>query len=92
MDEVIFEEFKGTGNMELQLDRRISNRRIYPAIDILSSGTRKEDLLLDKDTLQRIYILRKHLADMNPVEAMEFIRDRIEKTRTNEEFLASMNG
>jgi transcription termination factor Rho len=92
MDEVIFEEFKGTGNMELQLDRRISNRRIYPAIDILSSGTRKEDLLLDKDTLQRIWILRKHLADMNPVEAMEFIRDRIEKTRTNEEFLASMNG
>jgi transcription termination factor Rho len=78
--------------MELQLDRRISNRRIYPAIDILSSGTRKEDLLLDKDTLQRIWILRKHLADMNPVEAMEFIRDRIEKTRTNEEFLASMNG
>ncbi len=92
MDEVIFEEFKGTGNMELQLDRKISNRRIYPAIDILSSGTRKEDLLLNKDTLQRIWILRKHIADMNPVEAMEFIKGRIEQTRTNEEFLSSMNG
>jgi len=92
MDEVIFEEFKGTGNMELQLDRRISNRRIYPAIDILASGTRKEDLLLPKDHLQRIWILRKHIADMNPVEAMEFIKGRIEQTRSNEEFLISMNG
>jgi transcription termination factor Rho len=92
MDEVIFEEFKGTGNMELQLDRKISNRRIYPAIDILSSGTRREDLLHDKDVLQRMWILRRHLADMNPIEAMEFVKDRIEKTRNNEEFLISMNG
>lgn len=91
MDEVIFEEFKGTGNMELQLDRRISNRRIYPAIDIMTSGTRREDLLLDKEALQRVWILRKHLADMNPVEAMEFIRDRIGQTKSNEEFLISMN-
>jgi transcription termination factor Rho len=91
MDEVIFEEFKGTGNMELQLDRRISNRRIFPAIDILSSGTRREDLLHDKDTLQRMWILRRHLADMNPVEAMEFVKDRIEKTRNNQEFLVTMN-
>ena len=91
MDEVIFEEFKGTGNMELQLDRKISNRRIFPAIDILSSGTRREDLLQDKDTLQRMWILRRHLADMNPVEAMEFVKDRIEKTKNNEEFLVSMN-
>ncbi|MGB1480842.1 MAG: transcription termination factor Rho [Flavobacteriales bacterium] len=92
MDEVIFEEFKGTGNMELQLDRRISNRRIYPAIDILASGTRREDLLMDKGDLQRIWILRKHLADMNSVEAMEFVKDRVENSRNNEEFLASMNG
>jgi transcription termination factor Rho len=92
MDEVIFEEFKGTGNMELMLDRKISNRRIYPAIDIQSSGTRREDLLLDKETLQRIWILRKHLADMNPVEAMEFVKGRIESTKSNEEFLNSMNG
>jgi len=91
MDEVIFEEFKGTGNMELQLDRKLSNRRVYPAIDILSSGTRREDLLLDKDVLQRIWILRKHLADMNPVEAMEFISSRIHNTMSNEEFLVSMN-
>ncbi|MGY8918606.1 MAG: transcription termination factor Rho, partial [Flavobacteriales bacterium] len=77
MDEVIFEEFKGTGNMELMLDRKIANRRIYPAIDIQSSGTRREDLLLDKETLQRIWILRKHLADMNPIEAMEFVKGRI---------------
>jgi transcription termination factor Rho len=91
MDEVIFEEFKGTGNMELQLDRKLSNRRIFPAIDILSSGTRKEDLLLDKETLQRIWILRKHLADMNPVEAMEFMKDRVQHTKNNEEFLISMN-
>ncbi len=92
MDEVIFEEFKGTGNMELQLDRRISNRRIFPAIDILSSGTRREDLLLSKDTLQRVWILRKHMADMNPVEAMEFLKDRIRNTKDNNEFLISMNG
>jgi transcription termination factor Rho len=91
MDEVIFEEFKGTGNMELQLDRRIANRRIYPSIDILSSGTRKEDLLHDRDVLQRMWILRRHLADMNPIEAMEFVKDRIEKTKNNEEFLISMN-
>jgi len=92
MDEVIFEEFKGTGNMELALDRRISNRRIFPSIDILSSGTRREDLLHDKDVLQRMWILRRHLADMNPVEAMEFVKDRIEKSKNNEEFLVSMNG
>jgi transcription termination factor Rho len=91
MDEVIFEEFKGTGNMELQLDRKISNRRIFPAIDILSSGTRREDLLQDKDTLQRMWVLRRHLADMNPVEAMEFVKDRIERTKSNEELLVTMN-
>tara|TARA_B100001287_G_scaffold275947_1_gene285139 strand:- start:12392 stop:13966 length:1575 start_codon:yes stop_codon:yes gene_type:complete len=92
MDEVIFEEFKGTGNMELQLDRKISNRRIFPAIDILTSGTRREDLLMDKETLQRVWILRKHLADMNPIEAMEFMKDRLMAARSNEEFLVSMNG
>lgn len=92
MDEVIFEEFKGTGNMELQLDRKISNRRIYPAIDIIASGTRREDLLLPKDAMQRIWILRKHIADMNPVEAMEFVKSRMEQTNSNEEFLISMNG
>ncbi|SFT47311.1 transcription termination factor Rho [Lishizhenia tianjinensis] len=92
MDEVIFEEFKGTGNMELQLDRKIANRRIYPAIDILSSGTRREDLLMDKDVLQRIWILRKHLADMNPIEAMDFMKQHMQNTMSNEEFLVSMNG
>jgi len=92
MDEVIFEEFKGTGNMELQLDRRIANRRIYPAIDILASGTRREDLLMSKEQLQRIWIMRKYLADMNPIEAMEFMKDRMKNTKSNEEFLASMNG
>jgi transcription termination factor Rho len=92
MDEVIFEEFKGTGNMELQLDRRIANRRIFPAIDISSSGTRKEDLLLSKEVLQRVWILRKHLAEMNPIEAMEFLKKNMENTRSNEEFLSSMNG
>tara|TARA_R110002072_G_scaffold302989_1_gene490756 strand:- start:4162 stop:5781 length:1620 start_codon:yes stop_codon:yes gene_type:complete len=92
MDEVIFEEFKGTGNMELQLDRNISNRRIYPAIDITSSGTRREDLLIDKDILQRIWLIRKFIADMNPVEAMEFMKSRMESTKSNEEFLATMNG
>ncbi len=91
MDEVIFEEFKGTGNMELQLDRKISNRRIYPAIDILASGTRREDLLMPKEALTRIWILRKYLADMNPLEAMEFIKERMEGTLSNEEFLISMN-
>jgi transcription termination factor Rho len=91
MDEVIFEEFKGTGNMELQLDRKLSNKRIYPAIDIVSSSTRREDLLLDKDILQRIWILRNHLADMNPLEAMEFLKEKIKFTETNEEFLISMN-
>ena len=92
MDEVIFEEFKGTGNMELQLDRKISNRRIFPSIDILTSGTRREDLLMDKETLQRVWILRKHLADMNPIEAMEFMKDRLMAAKSNEEFLVSMNG
>lgn len=91
MDEVIFEEFKGTGNMELQLDRKISNRRIYPAIDIVSSSTRKEDLLLGKDITQRMWVLRNHIADMNPVEAMDFLKDRMRKTKDNEEFLVSMN-
>jgi transcription termination factor Rho len=91
MDEVIFEEFKGTGNMELQLDRKISNRRIYPAIDITASGTRREDLLVSKDVLQRIWLLRKFIADMNPIEAMEFIKSHMENTISNEEFLVSMN-
>jgi transcription termination factor Rho len=92
MDEVIFEEFKGTGNMELQLDRKIANRRIYPAIDITSSGTRREDLLMGKEELQRMWIMRKYLADMNPIEAIEFMKDRMKNTKTNAEFLASMNG
>jgi transcription termination factor Rho len=91
MDEVIFEEFKGTGNMELQLDRKISNRRIFPAIDLTSSSTRRDDLLLDENTIQRMWVMRKYLADMNPVEAMEFINQRIKQTRSNEEFLLSMN-
>ncbi|GEL12252.1 transcription termination factor Rho [Flavobacterium glycines] len=91
MDEVIFEEFKGTGNMELQLDRKIANKRIFPAIDLTSSSTRRDDLLLDDKTLQRMWIMRKYLSDMNPVEAMEFINDRFKKTRNNEEFLISMN-
>jgi transcription termination factor Rho len=92
MDEVIFEEFKGTGNMELQLDRKISNRRIYPAIDLTSSSTRRDDILLDASTIKRMWVMRKYLADMNPVEAMEFINDRFKQTRNNEEFLISMNG
>ena len=92
MDEVIFEEFKGTGNMELQLDRNISNRRIFPAIDLTSSSTRRDDLLLDAKTVQRMWVMRKYLADMNPVEAMEFINDRFKQTLNNEEFLISMNG
>jgi len=92
MDEVIFEEFKGTGNMEMQLDRRIANRRIWPAINLIESGTRKEDLLLSPDVLQRMWIMRKYLADMTPIEAMEFLSDRIRKTKDNAEFLISMNG
>lgn len=92
MDEVIFEEFKGTGNMELQLDRKLSNRRVYPAVDITASSTRREDLLVDKDELSRIWIMRKYLTDMNSVEAMEFMKDRLLKTGSNEEFLLTMNG
>ncbi|RAV29917.1 transcription termination factor Rho [Sinomicrobium soli] len=91
MDEVIFEEFKGTGNMELQLDRRIANRRIFPAIDLISSSTRRDDMLLDENTIQRMWIMRKYLADMNPVEAMEFLDNRIKRTKNNEEFLMTMN-
>jgi transcription termination factor Rho len=90
MDEVIFEEFKGTGNMEMVLDRRLSDRRIFPAMDINRSSTRKEELLQDDETLNKIWILRKFLAEMNPIEAMEFLRDRIKKTKDNNRFLASM--
>ncbi|MFM7218183.1 MAG: transcription termination factor Rho [Bacteroidota bacterium] len=92
MDEVIFEEFKGTGNMELQLDRKIANKRLFPAIDLVASSTRREDMLLDKETLQRMWILRNHLADMNPLEAMEFLLGQMRGTKSNEEFLVSMNG
>jgi transcription termination factor Rho len=92
MDEVIFEEFKGTGNMELQLDRKLSNKRVFPAVDIVASSTRRDDLLQDKETLQRIWILRNHLSDMNPVEAMEFLKARMQNTISNDEFLISMNG
>ncbi len=92
MDEVIFEEFKGTGNMELQLERNIANRRIYPAIDLIKSSTRRDDLLLDEKTVQRMWVLRKYLADMNPIEAMEFIQQRIKTSLNNDEFLISMNG
>ena len=91
MDEVIFEEFKGTGNMELQLDRKISNKRIFPAVDLIASSTRRDDLLLDDTTQQRMWILRKYLADMNPLEAMEFVQKQMQTTRSNEEFLMSMN-
>lgn len=91
MDEVIFEEFKGTGNMELQLDRRIANKRIYPAVDLVSSSTRRDDLLQDEATQQRMWIMRKYLADMNPLEAMEFVQKQMQGTRNNEEFLMSMN-
>lgn len=91
MDEVIFEEFKGTGNMELQLDRKLSNKRVYPAIDVPNSGTRREDLLMSKEELQRVWILRKFMNDMNSVEAMEFLLDRMKGTRSNDEFLISMN-
>ena len=92
MDEVIFEEFKGTGNMELQLDRKLSNKRVYPAIDVPASGTRREELLLDQEFLQRVWILRKFMSDMNSVEAMEFLLSKMKGTRSNEEFLVSMNG
>ena len=92
MDEVIFEEFKGTGNMELQLDRKLSNKRIYPAVDIVASSTRRDDLLHNSETIQRIWILRNHLADMTPVEAMTLIKEKMGPTKTNEEFLISMNG
>ena len=92
MDEVIFEEFKGTGNMELQLDRKLSNKRIYPAIDVPASGTRREDLLLSEEELQRVWILRKFMSDMNSIEAMEFLLSKMRGTRNNEEFLISMNG
>ena len=91
MDEVIFEEFKGTGNMELQLDRKLANKRLFPAIDLVASSTRRDDLLLDREMLQKMWILRNHLADMNPLEAMEFILDRLRGTKSNEEFLVSMN-
>jgi len=89
---VIFEEFKGTGNMELQLDRNLANRRMFPSIDLTKSSTRRDDLLLDKDTLQRMIILRKHLADMKPEEAMGFLLNHLKNTSSNEEFLTSMNG
>jgi transcription termination factor Rho len=91
MDEVIFEEFKGTGNMELQLDRRLANKRVFPSIDILASGTRREDLLMDKDELQRVWLLRKYMADMNPMETMEFLLSKMKGTKTNQEFLMTMN-
>ncbi|MFT2008899.1 transcription termination factor Rho [Pontibacter sp. 13R65] len=91
MDEVIFEEFKGTGNMELQLDRKLANKRVYPAIDVPASGTRREDLLMDRDELNRVWILRKYMSDMNAIEAMEFLKDRMTGTKSNEEFLISMN-
>ena len=92
MDEVIYEEFKGTGNMEMQLDRRIANKRLFPAIDLIASGTRRDELLHSREVQQRMWILRRHLSDMTTVEAMEFIHDRISRTKSNEEFLISMNG
>jgi len=91
MDEVIFEEFKGTGNMELQLDRKISNRRMYPAIDITSSSTRREDLLLPKDMISRLWVMREFLSDMNPIEAMDFMRTRLPRTLDNDEFIRTMD-
>jgi transcription termination factor Rho len=91
MDEVIFEEFKGTGNMELHLDRRIADRRVFPAFDLIRSGTRKEELLIPKSNLNKVWILRRLLQEMNPIEAMEFIVDKIRKTETNQAFLNSMN-
>ena len=91
MDDVIFEEFKGTGNMELQLDRKLSNKRIYPAIDLLSSSTRRDDLLVKPDILSRSVVLRNHLTDLTPIEAMEFLQKAMRNTRTNEEFLYTMD-
>jgi transcription termination factor Rho len=91
MDDVIFEEFKGTGNMELQLDRKLSNKRVFPSVDIIASSTRRDDLLLAQETLNRMWILRNFLSDMNSVEAMEFLLSRLRRTRNNEEFLISMN-
>jgi len=91
MDEVIFEEFKGTGNMEMVLDRKIADRRIYPAMDIFKSGTRKEDLLIESKDLAKIWVLRKYLSDYNPIEAMEFLIDKLGKTKSNEQFLGAMN-
>jgi transcription termination factor Rho len=92
MDEVIFEEFKGTGNMELHLDRKLSEKRVFPAMDINKSGTRKEELLLPKEVLNRMWILRKLLQPLNTVDAMEFMMDKLEKTKNNAEFIQSMNG
>ena len=92
MDEVIFEEFKGTGNMELQLDRKLANKRVFPAIDIPASGTRREDLLMSRDELSRVWVLRKFMTDMSATEAMEFLKDRMKGTKDNEEFLLAMNG
>ena len=92
MDEVIFEEFKGTGNMELQLDRKLSNKRIYPAVDIVASSTRRDDLLQDAATLQKVWILRNHIADMTTIEAMNLVLNNMQDTKNNEEFLNSMNG
>jgi transcription termination factor Rho len=91
MDDYIFEEFKGTGNMELQLDRKLSNRRIFPAMDVVSSGTRHEELLMDHKTMQRVWILRKFLTEMTTLESMDFLIERMKNTKTNEEFLLSMN-
>jgi transcription termination factor Rho len=90
MDEVIFEEFKGTGNMELQLDRKLSNKRIFPAVDVMASSTRRDDLLLTKETLNRMWIMRRFLSDRTSVEAMEFVKERMERTRNNQEFLDTM--
>ena len=91
MDDVIFEEFKGTGNMELQLDRKLSNKRMFPSVDIIASSTRRDDLLLSQETLNRMWVLRNFLSDMNSVEAMEFLLNRLRRTSSNEEFLISMN-
>ena len=90
MDEVIFEEFKGTGNMELQLDRKLSNKRVFPAVDVMASSTRRDDLLLDRDVLNKMWVIRRFLSDRTSVEAMEFLKERMERTRTNEEFLITM--
>ena len=91
MDEVIFEEFKGTGNMELQLDRKLSNKRVYPAVDVISSGTRREDLLLPREVMNRTWVMRKYLSEMTTVEALEFLQKQMGMTESNEEFLATMN-